>query len=444
MSRPSLQFRLAALQQTLAAALIVVFSLSAIGFTASTLERQESRFLRDTAGHMLASLDREWNEEADLKRAAASALEEDAPPGVRIDILDAAGRPVASTAARPGRPSVVSGTRTLRLRSARGAWVVATLSTAARREAITALALALLATGVPLFLLVMAASRTLARRALEPLALMTREAERAAAEGMPGALGRPDDPAEVAVLAEAFDRLIERLDAMVLAERHFTEDAAHELRTPLTVVAGELEYVLADTGLEPRLRDGLGRAAEQAASMADLVEALLFLRRSDPRSGTARLEPVPVDLAELARETLRDVLASRPDRVADVRLAASEETLVAGQPVLLASALRNLMVNALKFTAAGQPVEVRVRADGKGCEVIVEDGGPGIPVAERERIFDPFYRGSLARAEQEGSGLGLTILRRIARAHGGDVACIDSRLGGAGFALSLPAWSPGA
>jgi two-component system OmpR family sensor kinase len=115
-----------------------------------------------------------------------------------------------------------------------------------------------------------------------------------------------------------------------------------------------------------------------------------------------------------------------------------DEILVAGHGALLASALRNLLDNALKFTRPGQAVAVSlVETDGR-AELTVDDSGPGISVAERERVFDPLYRGAEARAGGSGFGLGLPILRRVARAHGGDVQVLDSPLGGARLVLRLP------
>ncbi len=441
MTARSLVFRLALVQQLLAGALILVFSGSAIWLSARTLERQESAFLSNTAARMAQSLEREWNEDANLGRAAQAAVEEGAIPGVQIDVLDAAGRRVASTAAgadRGRRPD----TRAMRVHVPRGAWIVASISTRPRRGALTALGLALLFAALPLFVAVVALSRAVARRALRPLSRMAIQAELALARGVVRPLGRPADPSEVAALAASFNRLLSRLDEMLRAEQHFTQDAAHELRTPLTVLSGELEYALADTSLGARQRQGLERAAQQARAMSELVEALLFLRRTDPPAAEERADFAPVNLSDLVRDIARDLLEGLPGRASDVSIAAEDEVLVAGHATLLASALRNLLSNALKFTEPGQPVRVAVEACGETSRVVVEDGGPGIPPGDRERIFDPFFRGGEARARHQGFGLGLPILRRVARAHDGEVRVTTSALGGARFELHLPAWAP--
>ena len=113
---------------------------------------------------------------------------------------------------------------------------------------------------------------------------------------------------------------------------------------------------------------------------------------------------------------------------------------MAGNPALLSSAVRNLVDNAVKFTRASQVVRLAVNADPSGAYVIVEDAGQGILESERDLVFDPFYRGGEARAEEGGVGLGLPIMRRVVEAHGGSVTVGCSALGGARFELKLPLW----
>jgi len=435
----SLVQRLGALEQMLAAALITLFAASAIGISARTLERQEAAFLDNIASRMAESLQQEWSEDHNLKRAAEAVLKEEAPLGIRIDILDERGAPLASTASGTSRRDDL---RETRKHVAPGAWIVASTSTRPRRNAVRALIVALSVVALPLFFAVSFAGRWLARRELRPLSRMAAEAERISVSGAVRPLGTPDDPAEVAVLATAFDRLVARLDEMIRAERHFTVDAAHELRTPLTVLAGELEFALGDPALGARQRGGLLRASSQVRAISELVEALLLLRRADSRREDPSSDFAPVNLADITRETVSSLLLEYPERSADVVADADDEVLVAGSSVLLASALRNLISNAIKFTEAGQAVRVAVHTNGRSNHVVVEDGGPGVPPEDRESIFDPFYRGREARASKEGFGLGLPILRRVARAHGGDVVVSSSALGGARFEVRLPCWTP--
>ncbi len=439
MSSQSLEFRLALLLQLLVGSIIVLFAGSAIWLSARTLERQESAFLANACSLVADGLAHEWREDNDLRRASAAALEENAPPGVHIEVLDSHGNLVQST------PGVVTHSRSsdvheARVQLPRGAWVVTSISTRPRRTAVQALMLALLLTGLPMFAIVTLMSRSIARRALLPLSRMAAQAETASELGTLGPLGHAEDPAEVALLAAAFNRLLARVGQMLDAEQAFSRDAAHELRTPLTVLSGEIEYARADPDLPARERIPLARASEQVRNMTELVEALMLLRRANPKIDTGTAAFIPANLADLARDVAHELLERSPERMQDLTIVADDEVLVAGQPTLLASALRNLLSNALKFTVPGQPVRATVQNCGGSSIVAVEDGGKGVPEGERERIFDAFYRDPEARATYQGFGLGLPILRRVARAHGGDVVVKASPLGGARFELSIPAW----
>ena len=429
------------LQQALAAVLIIGFAGSALWLSSHTLDRQEARYLLDTARRIAAGVEREWHEEGDLAKGARAELDEDPASGVIVRVLDAQGRLIASNTPLGSAPPPGE-RREVRVPVPSGGWVLAAISRRPHADAVAALGMALLLSGVPVLIIAAIASRAIARRALRPLSRMAEVAQRASETGSVAALGLATDPEEITNLSASFNRLLARLDEMLKAEQHFTQDAAHELRTPLTVVAGEIEYALAMPTLPERQRQGLVNASSQVQAMSELVEALLFLRRTDASRIGAEVEFAPVDLAELTRETTAELLRNFPSRTDDVKLRTTDEVLVAGHAVLLASALRNLLANALKFTRTGQPIEVTVLTSSDECVVVVEDAGPGIAPAERERVFDAFYRDAEARASHDGFGLGLHILRRVARAHGGDVRALASDLGGARFELRLPAWSP--
>ena len=435
----SLEFQIALVLQVLVGASILLFSWSAIWLTSKALERQESAFLANASSLVADGLAHEWREENDLRRAAAAALEEIAPPGVWIEILDSRGQLVRAT---PGARRRASEVHEARVRLPRGAWVVTSISTRPRHDAIAALAAALLIGGLPLFGVVTLMSRAIARRALLPLSRMATQAERASESGTVGPLGQADDPLEVAVLAVSFNHLLQQLEKALRAEQAFSRDAAHELRTPLTVMSGELEYARADPTLSERQRVSLDRTREQVRTMTELVEALLLLRQADSQPEVSRAVFAPVNLADLARDLSREWRERSPQRAADLVVEADDEVLVSGHSILLASALRNLLSNAFKFTHSGQTVLISVHGSGDRSLVAVDDAGKGVPEGDRERIFDAFYRDPEARASLDGFGLGLPILRRVARAHGGDVAVAASSLGGARFELWIPSWIP--
>jgi signal transduction histidine kinase len=178
--------------------------------------------------------------------------------------------------------------------------------------------------------------------------------------------------------------------------------------------------------------------------MRELVEALMLLHRASEGPQVVRQAFEPVDLSDVLEVAMRDIGARYSERRCDVHVHSDLDVVVSGHPVLLAAGVRNLLDNAIKFTDARIRVRATVAQDEKWARVTIEDGGGGIHVSDRERVFDPFFRGTEARAGSSGFGLGLPILRRVARVHGGDVTIEPSSLGGASITLLLPRWRPGA
>lgn len=193
------------------------------------------------------------------------------------------------------------------------------------------------------------------------------------------------------------------------AQRQFVADAAHELRTPLTAVRLQAERAQRATDPADRaetldeLRAGLRRASH-------LVEQLLTMARLDAAPVTGSVEPV--DLLELAQRVVAEFAPIADDHHLDLGLLPSDAVIVAGDPGELRALLGNLVENALRYTPAGGRVDVQTQRTVDEAVLTVSDTGPGIPVAERPRVFDRFYRGADANAP--GSGLGLTIVQRIA------------------------------
>jgi two-component system OmpR family sensor kinase len=240
-------------------------------------------------------------------------------------------------------------------------------------------------------------------------------------------------PEEIQPLVAALNGLLGRLSSALAQQRHFIADAAHELRTPLTAL--RLQLQLAERAQEPAerekayamLRDGIARATR-------MVEQLLALARQDPDAPVENT--VPVDLAQLAASVAH---AQEPAAAAKGLTLAPEvpgPIVVSGDAAALRAMLDNLVDNAIRYTPAGQVV-VRARREAGEAILEVEDTGPGIPEAERVRVFDRFYRGEAAGAG--GSGLGLAIVRRIAERHHGLAELLDATSGhGLRARVSIP------
>jgi signal transduction histidine kinase len=447
----SLAGRLAALQQGMTLLVIVVFAGSALWLTGHVLRDEQMKIVSDAARQLARGYEEELEEQGNAAAAAASVIE-DVAPGIRAEIVDPTGRVLARSASAapahvrsngaappPSRPETFAATA----RAASGVVIRVAMTDALERANLAALGRSLVISALPLLIASLLLGRWIARRALEPLSTMAARAAEIPVERGVRSLGRPTGLEEIDRLAQSFDRLLERLDDALRAERRLTADASHELRTPLTVLSGELEMLREQARRQESIETSLATASDQVRAMRELVEAILLLHHSGeaPRAGEGAFEPV--NLADLAREVAAESRPRYQGRDRDLSLSAPDEVLVPGHPALLASALRNLVDNALKFTRAGEPVSIAVRDGADTSTVIVEDGGPGIPEREKDRIFDPFFRGAEARAGGSGFGLGLPILRRVARAHGGDVSVEVSPLGGARFVLELPSLGRG-
>jgi two-component system, OmpR family, sensor kinase len=232
---------------------------------------------------------------------------------------------------------------------------------------------------------------------------------------------------EISELALTFNRMLDRLAAALTAQRRFLADAGHELRTPITIIQGNLDIIV------PRTADDaetLAIAADELTRMSRLVDELHLLARSERADF---LNVGPVDLAELTRSLAAKArsLDDRPWLL--TRAAAGVAVLDAHR---ITQAVMQLAANAVVHTPAGTAVELSSAVTGDAVEFVVADHGPGIPAAERSRIFDRFAR--LDPRRTGGTGLGLSIVAAIAAAQGGSVSVTSGRRGGAVFCLSVP------
>ena len=232
-------------------------------------------------------------------------------------------------------------------------------------------------------------------------------------------------PDELAPLAHSLNALLDRLRHSLDAQRAFVADAAHELRSPLTALKLQLELLRragADVDRDAA-RAGIGEGIERASR---LVEQLLALARSEPGAVPAARERV--DLAEVARRMVAETVPFAASRRIEFELSASAPAFVVGDPVALGLLVRNLVDNAARYSPPGSRVEVAVDADANAVSLTVDDTGPGIPEAERQRVFDRFYR--RADGGESGSGLGLAIVQSVASSHDATVTLDRSPLGG--------------
>jgi len=239
-------------------------------------------------------------------------------------------------------------------------------------------------------------------------------------------------PEEVAPLVDSINDLLQRLNQSVQTQRHFLADAAHQLKTPLAGLRMQAELALREfnsgQGDSQDLANTLTKISHSSQRATHAVNQLLSMARAeDP---TVLMRQMPVDLAAVVQDAVADLFPKAQDKRIDIGYEGSEggaEAMLQGQPVLLGEMVRNLLDNALQYTPAGGTVTARVLPDPFGEVLVlqVEDSGPGIPEAERDLVFQPFYRA--LGTGVDGTGLGLAIVAEVVKNHNGQISIDDAR-----------------
>jgi len=279
----------------------------------------------------------------------------------------------------------------------------------------------------------------LARHALAPVDAIVAAARRIEAEDLSQRIDPAEGSGELGRLATVLNDMLARLERAFDVVRQFSADAAHELRTPLTILRGEIEVALRSPAGDEEYRRVLGSCLEEVNRLTTLVDDLLFLARTD--GGTATIERKPVNLSDVLADAVPALQALADVAGVHFGCIAPASVWVSGNASLLFRLIFNLAENGIKYTPSGGTVEVSLRQDGsEGC-LDVRDTGPGISRAERERIFQRFYRADPARG-QGGTGLGLALARSIVVLHNGRID-VDSTVGqGTRFHVAMPAVTP--
>ena len=288
---------------------------------------------------------------------------------------------------------------------------------------------------IPLTLLLpimIAAVAWIVSRGLLPLRYVTAEVQRRDVRSL-RPLKRANLPREIEPLVGELNRLLARLQQAFDTQRAFISDAAHELRSPLTALRLQLQLLdrAPDESARVEARARLGAAVERAIH---LVEQLLALARSDPQETAG--EFATLDLSAVAAQGITDTHDLAVARNIDLSLDAAPQVRVRGDGEALRTLVRNLVDNAVRYTPPYGTVQVRCRSSAQGALLEVTDSGPGIAPADRQRVFDRFYR--RAAAQESGTGLGLAIVKAIAERHHADILLDAAPGGGLHVAVSFP------
>jgi signal transduction histidine kinase len=273
----------------------------------------------------------------------------------------------------------------------------------------------------------------LAGRALRPLHRITDTARRLSETNLDERIGLDGPHDELRELADTFDAMLGRLDAAVDSQRRFVANASHELKTPLAINRTLLEVALDSPDASADLRRLGGTLLEVNARQERLIDSLLMLARS-----AQTVDPVPVDLAEVARRVVDSARPEARDAAVDISVhLAATPTL--GDPVLLERLIQNLMQNAVRYNAPGGWIRLTCHCVDDRAVLTVANTGLTVAHDEVAGLFEPFRRLDDRVGSAEGSGLGLSIVRSVARAHGGEATALPRPGGGLVVTVALPA-----
>jgi heavy metal sensor kinase len=382
------------------------------------------------------------------------------PPGDYIaQLIDPAGR-VRSASEDTGRTPLLAGPELARARQApialtasvdgdperlmaaalakRPGWVTVVGTSLESFDATVAAVVSRLAIGGSVLVIVAGlGAYVLARAALAPVERLRRQAAALSGRDTSSRLAVPATKDEIAALAGTMNDLLGRLHDALARQRAFVADASHELRTPFAVLSAELELAAKPGRSQGELAEAVSSASEEAARLRRLTDDLLLLATSDEDRLAAHAEPV--DLGGLLSRAAE--LAGQRGAATGVtcRVDSPAGLTVRVDPGQIRRAVDNLIDNALRFAPAGTAITVRGRAEGADVVIEVADLGPGLDADYLPHAFERFSRPDSGRARAHGgAGLGLSIVKAIAQAHGGGVSVRNQPSGGAIVRIDLP------
>jgi signal transduction histidine kinase len=280
----------------------------------------------------------------------------------------------------------------------------------------------------------------LAGRMLRPLHAITSTARRLSGSTLHERINLRGPRDELKELADTFDDMLGRLDTAFTAQREFVANASHELRTPLTIIRTEVDVALSDPDISPEELQETGAAITEAVDRSEgLIDGLLVLASADAEGRTVMTH---LDLAEIAENEV-DVSSAEADALGLRLELALQPAPVQGEQALLERLVGNLVENSIRHNVADGWFSVRTATQGDKAVLTVANSGPVLPPEELGRLFDRFYRPDRSRSRKTGGfGLGLSIVKSVATAHGGTVDLKGLAEGGLEVTVALPLGTP--
>ena len=279
----------------------------------------------------------------------------------------------------------------------------------------------------------------LSHRALRPIQRLTATVRQVTAQGLDQRIAITEEDQEFAELIQVFNAMLERLERSFLQASRFSADAAHELKTPLAILQGQIERAIQEAETGSSQQAHLASILDEVRRLATVSRKLLLLSQAD--AGRLRLQLAPFPLSEALDELLEDarLLAPALGITGDI----APDLIVPADANMLRQVLYNLISNALKYNIERGWIRIAAAKVADRIEIRVANSSSGISFADRDRIFERFYRADPARGrEVEGFGLGLSVSREIARAHGGDLLLQAAPEHEARFVLTIPITNP--
>ncbi|BAY23105.1 integral membrane sensor signal transduction histidine kinase [Calothrix sp. NIES-2100] len=289
---------------------------------------------------------------------------------------------------------------------------------------------------IPIALLLVAVGAWLiSGGALRPIGQLTGVIQQVTVKGLDQRIPIGTTDVEFVELIEVFNQMLSRLERSFTQASRFSADAAHELKTPLTILQGELERTLQQVDPGSEVQQRLSNLLDEVRRLSGIMRKLLLLSLAD--AGQMSLYLVAVDMSQLLMEMVEDIELLAPHLSVKNHIPAGLK--VQGDRDLLMQVLQNLLSNAIKYNLANGWIEIQAQQRQNTLHITIANASKDIPVSDRDRLFDRFYRGDPARTRQvEGIGLGLSLAREIARAHRGELTLNSTSDGQTAFTLILP------
>ncbi|MEH1807536.1 ATP-binding protein [Nostoc sp.] len=271
--------------------------------------------------------------------------------------------------------------------------------------------------------------------ALRPIRQLTGVIQQVTVKGLDQRIPIGTTDVEFVELIQVFNLMLSRLERSFTQASRFSGDAAHELKTPLTILQGELERTLQQVDPGSEVQQRLSNLLDEVRRLSGIMRKLLLLSLAD--AGKMSLYLVEVDMSELLMEMLEDIEMLAPQLTVETDFI--DGLRVKGDRDLLIQVLQNLFSNAIKYNLANGWIQIRTHQTPTTLHITIVNASKDIPLSDRDRIFDRFYRGDPSRNRKvEGIGLGLSLAREIARAHRGNLTLDLTSSGQTAFTLTLP------